>query len=157
MRTHVFGSRLDGRVLNKNPGGGIAPTGGYIVGKKKLVEMCSYRLTTPGLGKEVGATLNCNRELFMGTFNAPHITGEALKTAVFSSALFELLGYEVSPRFNEPRADIIQSLKLGDSQKLIKFCKAIQSSAPIDSLWSQSPGTCPGMTAKLSWQQGHLL
>lgn len=140
--------------LIKNPGGGIAPTGGYIVGKKKLVEMCSYRLTTPGLGKEVGATLNCNRELFMGTFNAPHITGEALKTAVFSSALFELLGYEVSPRYNEPRADIIQSLKLGDSQKLIKFCKVIQSSAPIDSFVEPEPWDMPGYDSKVIMAAG---
>lgn len=149
-----FGVDLMAGSLIKNPGGGIAPTGGYIVGKKKLVEMCSYRLTTPGLGKEVGATLNCNRELFMGTFNAPHITGEALKTAVFSSALFELLGYEVSPRYDEPRADIIQSLKLGDSQKLIKFCKAIQSSAPIDSFVEPEPWDMPGYDSKVIMAAG---
>ena len=149
-----FGVDLIAGSLIKNPGGGIAPTGGYIVGKKKLVEMCSYRLTTPGLGKEVGATLNCNRELFMGTFNAPHITGEALKTAVFSSALFELLGYEVSPRYNEPRADIIQSLKLGDSQKLIKFCKSILSSAPIDSFVEPEPWDMPGYDSKVIMAAG---
>lgn len=149
-----FGVDLMAGSLIKNPGGGIAPTGGYIAGKKKLVEMCSYRLTTPGLGKEVGATLNYNRELFMGTFNAPHITGEALKTAVFSSALFELLGYEVSPRYNEPRADIIQSLKLGDSQKLIKFCKVIQSSAPIDSFVEPEPWDMPGYDSKVIMAAG---
>lgn len=130
--------------LIKNPGGGIAPTGGYIAGRKDLVEMCSYRLTTPGTGREVGATLGVNRELFMGAFNAPHVTGEALKTAIFSAALFELLGYEVSPRYNEPRTDIIQILKLGNPQDLIAFCQGIQSGAPVDSFVKPEPWDMPG-------------
>ena len=83
--------------LIKNPGGGIAPTGGYIAGRADLVEMCAYRLTTPGTGKEIGATLGVNREMFMGAYHAPHVTGEALKTAVFASALFELLGFDTTP------------------------------------------------------------
>ena len=98
--------------LIKNPGGGIAPTGGYIAGRHDLVETCSYRLTTPGTGKEIGCTLGQNRELFMGTFNAPHVTGEALKTAIFASALFDSLGFKVTPGFDEPRGDIIQAILL---------------------------------------------
>lgn len=130
--------------LIKNPGGGIAPTGGYIAGKKELVEMCAYRLTTPGTGKEIGATLGHNRELFMGTFSAPHVTGEALKTAVFSAALFELLGYEVSPRYNDSRADIVQVLKLKTPEALISFCQGIQAASPIDSFVVPQPWDMPG-------------
>ncbi len=130
--------------LIKNPGGGLAPTGGYIAGRKDLVEMCSYRLTTPGTGREVGATLGTSRELFMGTFNAPNVTGEALKTAVFAATLFELLGYEVSPRYNEPRTDIIQVLKLGNPDDLIAFCQGIQSGAPVDSFVRPEPWDMPG-------------
>ena len=99
------GADLMAGSLIKNPGGGIAPTGGYIAGRGDLVEKCSYRLTTPGTGRELGATLGNNRELFMGAFHAPHVTGEALKTAVFTSALFSVLGYGVTPEYDEPRAD----------------------------------------------------
>lgn len=140
--------------LIKNPGGGIAPTGGYIAGKKDLIEMCSYRLTTPGTGREVGATLGTNRELFMGAFNAPHVTGEALKTAVFASALFELLGFEVTPRYNERRADIIQILKLGSPELLIKFCQGIQSGAPVDSFVKPEPWDMPGYDSKVIMAAG---
>lgn len=140
--------------LIKNPGGGIAPTGGYIAGKKDLVEKCSYRLTTPGTGKEIGATLGHNRELFMGSFNAPHVTGEALKTAVFSAALFELLGYEVTPRYNEKRADIIQVLKLKTPQALISFCQGIQSGAPVDSFVKPEPWDMPGYDNKVIMAAG---
>ena len=93
--------------LIKNAGGGIAPSGGYIAGKQKYIQMCAGRMTAPGVGREVGATLGHNRELYMGLFSAPHVVGEALKTAVYSSALLELLGYKVSPRYDEERADII--------------------------------------------------
>ena len=130
--------------LIKNPGGGIAPTGGYIAGKKDLVEKCAYRLTTPGTGKEIGATLGHNRELFMGTFSAPHVTGEALKTAVFSAALFELLGYEVSPKYNDPRSDIVQVLKLKSPEALISFCQGIQAASPVDSFVLPQPWDMPG-------------
>ncbi len=140
--------------LIKNPGGGIAPTGGYIAGKKELIKMCSYRLTTPGTGREVGATLGTNRELFMGAFNAPHVTGEALKTAVFASALFELLGFEVTPRYNERRADIIQILKLGDPELLVKFCQGIQSGAPVDSFVKPEPWDMPGYDSKVIMAAG---
>lgn len=140
--------------LIKNPGGGIAPTGGYIAGKKDLIKLCAYRLTTPGIGKEVGATLNCNRELFLGTFNAPFITGEALKTAVFASAFFELLGFETSPKYNEPRTDIIESIKLGNKSNLIKFCKEIQAFSPVDSFVSPEPWDMPGYDSQVIMAAG---
>lgn len=140
--------------LIKNPGGAIAPTGGYIAGKKNLVEMCSYRLTTPGTGKEIGATLGNNRELFMGAFNAPHVTGEALKTAVFAAALFEMLGFNVSPRYNQTRGDIIQLLELGSEKALIAFCKGIQMGAPVDSFVSPEPSDMPGYDSKIIMAAG---
>lgn len=130
--------------LIKNPGGGIAPTGGYIAGRKDLIEQCSYRLTTPGTGKEIGCTLGNNRELFMGAFNAPHVTGEAVKTAIFTSALFTVLGYEVTPRYDEPRADIIQTLLLGSEKPLISFCKGVQRGAPVDAFVVPEPWDMPG-------------
>ena len=120
------GADLMAGSLIKNPGGGVAPTGGYIAGRADLVEQCAYRLTTPGTGREIGATLGQNRELFMGAFHAPHVTGEALKTAAFAAALYELLGFEVTPRFSDPRADIIQVMKLGNEKSLVAFCQGIQ-------------------------------
>lgn len=130
--------------LIKNPGGGIAPTGGYIAGKEKLVEMCSYRLTTPGTGKEIGATLSTNRELFMGAYHAPHVTGEALKTAVFASALFEILGYDTDPKFSDNRGDIIQLIMLGSEEKLCRFCEGVQSGSAVDSFVTPMPSDMPG-------------
>ena len=130
--------------LIKNPGGGIAKCGGYIAGRKDLVELCSYRMTTPGVGREVGATLGNSRDIFMGLFNAPHVTGEALKVAVFTAALFEEMGYEVSPSVNEKRADIIQSIKLGKSEKLIAFCQGLQSGSVVDSYVVPEPWAMPG-------------
>ena len=130
--------------LIKNPGGGIAKCGGYIAGKRDLVELCSYRLTTPGIGKEVGATLGNSRDIFMGLFHAPHVTGEALKTAVFTAAVFEEMGYWVSPKSSETRADIIQSIKLGNSEKLIAFCQGLQSGSVVDSYVVPEPWAMPG-------------
>ena len=130
--------------LIKNPGGGIAKCGGYIAGKKDLVELCSYRLTTPGIGKEVGATLGNSRDIFMGLFHAPHVTGEALKTAVFTASVFEEMGYWVSPTSSEIRADIIQCIKLGNSEKLIAFCQGLQSGSVVDSYVVPEPWAMPG-------------
>lgn len=130
--------------LIKNPGGGIAKCGGYIAGRKDLIELCSYRMTTPGIGREVGATLGNTRDIFMGLFSAPHVTGEALKTAVFTAALFEEMGYDVSPSSTETRADIIQSIKLGTSEKLIAFCQGLQSGSAIDSFVVPEPWEMPG-------------
>lgn len=140
--------------LIKNPGGGIAPTGGYIAGKAKYVEMCSYRLTTPGTGKELGATLDTTREMFMGAYHAPHVTGEALKTAVFAAALFEILGYEVTPKYNEKRGDIIQVIKLNTSENLINFCKGIQSGSAVDSFVSPEPSDMPGYESQVIMAAG---
>lgn len=140
--------------LIKNAGGGIAPTGGYIAGKRELVEMCAYRLTTPGTGKEIGATLGNNRELFMGAYHAPHVTGEALKTAVFASALFELLGFETAPKYNDPRGDIIQLIMLGDEEKLCRFCEGIQSGSAVDSFVTPVPSDMPGYESKVIMAAG---
>ncbi len=140
--------------LIKNPGGGIAPTGGYIAGRHDLVEACSYRLTTPGTGKEIGCTLGQNRELFMGTFNAPHVTGEALKTAIFASALFDSLGFKVTPGFDEPRGDIIQAILLENEERLISFCQGIQAASPIDSFVTPEPWDMPGYDSKVIMAAG---
>lgn len=138
------GADLMAGSLIKNPGGGIAPTGGYIAGRKDLVELCSYRLTTPGTGREIGCTLGNNRELFMGAFHAPHVTGEALKTAIFAAALFSQLGYEVTPRVDEKRADIIQVVQLEKKEALIAFCRGVQKGAPVDSFVVPEPSPMPG-------------
>ncbi len=138
------GADLMAGSLIKNPGGGIAPTGGYICGRADLVDLCARRLTTPGTGREIGATLGHGRELFMGLFHAPHVTGEALKTAVFAAALFSVLGYEVSPRYDEERADIIQSVVLGEEKALIAFCQGMQKGAPVDAFVTPEPWDMPG-------------
>ena len=140
----THGADIMAGSLIKNPGGGIAPTGGYIAGRKDLVELCSYRLTTPGTGREIGCTLGNNRELFLGAFHAPHVTGEALKTAVFASALFSELGFDVTPRFDEPRADIIQVVMLREKAALVAFCKGVQKGAPVDSFVVPEPSPMPG-------------
>lgn len=130
--------------LIKNPGGGIAPTGGYIAGRHDLIELCAYRLTTPGTGREIGCTLGHSRELFMGAFHAPHVTGEALKTAAFASALFSLLGFDVTPAPEEKRADIIQVVRLETPENLIAFCRGVQKGAPVDSFVAPEPSDMPG-------------
>ncbi len=140
--------------LIKNPGGGIAPTGGYIAGRADLVEMCAYRLTTPGTGKEIGATLNASRELFMGAYHAPHVTGEALKTAVFASALFEILGFDTAPKYSESRGDIIQLIMLGNREKLIQFCGGIQSGSAVDSFVEPVPSDMPGYESQVIMAAG---
>lgn len=148
------GADLMAGSLIKNPGGGIAPTGGYIAGRKDLVESCAYRLTTPGSGREIGATLGTSRELFMGAFHAPVVAGEALKTAVFTAALFHLLGYEVTPRFDEPRADIIQTVLLKNEQALVAFCRGVQKGAPVDSFVVPEPWDMPGYDCKVIMAAG---
>ena len=148
------GADLMAGSLIKNPGGGIAKTGGYIAGKKKYVDMCAYRLTTPGLGREVGATLGQSRELFMGIFNGPHVVGEALKVACFTAALFELLGFETTPTKSEVRHDIIQAVKLGNSENLIAFCQGIQKGSPIDSFVVPEPWEMPGYDSKVIMAAG---
>lgn len=151
------GADLIAGSLIKNPGGAISPTGGYIAGRKDLIDLCSYRLTAPGIGKEVGATLGTNRELFMGIFNAPNVVAESLKTAVFASALFESLGYEVYPKFNENRCDIVQSIVLENPQNLINFCKGIQEGSPVDSFVSPEPWEMPGYENKVIMAAGTFI
>ncbi len=148
------GADLIAGSMIKNAGGGIAVTGGYIAGKKDLVEKCAYRLTTPGLGREVGASLGHNRELFMGLFYAPHTVGEALKSAVFISALFEGFGYDVTPKFNEVRHDIVQSLGLENAESLVAFCQGIQSGSPIDSYVLPEPWDMPGYDSRVVMAAG---
>ncbi len=148
------GADLMAGSLIKNPGGGIAKTGGYIAGKKEYVEKCAYRLTTPGLGREVGATLGHSRELFMGIFSAPHVVGEALKTAAFTSALFTLMGFETTPEAGESRHDIIQAVRLGNSENLIAFCQGIQKGSPVDSYVTPEPWDMPGYDSKVIMAAG---
>ncbi len=138
------GADLMAGSLIKNPGGGIAENGGYICGRKDLVEQCSYRMTTPGLGREVGASLGHNRLLYMGLFHAPHVVGEALKTAVYAAALFSSFGYTVSPTAEEPRADIIQAVCLNDAPSLVAFCQGMQQGAPVDAFVVPEPWDMPG-------------
>lgn len=140
--------------LIKNIGGGIAPTGGYVVGKKKYVEQAAYRLTSPGLGKECGSTFGLVRHMFQGLFMAPHITAEALKSAIFCSRLGELLGYEVSPKFFEKRSDIIQAIKFNNPKDLINFCKGIQKGSPVDSFVECEPWDMPGYTNQVIMAAG---
>ncbi len=130
--------------LIKNPGGGLAPTGGYIVGKKELVEKAAAALTAPGLGKKCGATLGINRSFLQGFFLAPHVVSEALKGAVYASRIFEILGFRVSPRYNQDRSDIIQSIEFQTEEQLISFCRGIQKGAPVDSFVTPYPWDMPG-------------
>ncbi len=148
------GADLIAGSLIKNAGGGIARTGGYIAGRHDLVEKCAYRLTTPGLGKEVGATIDMNRELYLGLFYAPHTVGEALKSAVFISALFEHFGYSVTPRYNETRHDIVQSLGLENEESLVAFCQGIQKGSPVDSFVLPEPWDMPGYDNKVVMAAG---
>lgn len=140
--------------LIKNPGGGVARTGGYLAGRKDLIEAASYRLTCPGIGREAGPTLGQLRDMFQGFFLAPHVTAQAHKTAVFSAALFELLGYEVSPRYNEPRTDIVQAVSLGSADALCAFCRGVQKGAPVDSFVTPEPWDMPGYDAPVIMAAG---
>ncbi len=139
-----YGVDLMAGSLIKNPGGGLAPTGGYVVGKAELVEKAAMRLTTPGIGGECGATLGNNRLLFQGLFMAPHIVAQALKTATFCSAMMSKIGFETSPAPDEIRSDIIQMVTLKSADNMKKFCKGIQSGAPVDSYVTPEPWQMPG-------------
>lgn len=130
--------------LIKNPGGGLAPIGGYICGRRDLIEQCAYRLTTPGLGKEVGATLEVNRQFLQGIFMAPTVVNAALKGAVFAANLYEKLGFKVIPDGSEERYDIIQAVELHDPEKLVAFCEGIQKASPVDSYVTPQPWAMPG-------------
>ncbi len=140
--------------LIKNMGGGIAPTGGYIVGRKDLIELISDRYSAPGLGKEGGATFDFNRKALQGLFMAPHIVCEAKKIGIFAARLLEKLGYEVSPKYDEKRSDIVQMIKFKDSNKLIKFCQGIQYNSPVDSNVTPEPWDMPGYESKVIMAAG---
>ena len=140
--------------LIKNPGGGIAESGGYIAGSAKAVELASYRLTTVGVGLECGASLGNNKSLFKGFFFAPHVTAQAIKTAHFAAYIFEALGCGVNPRWNERRADIIQAIHMEKPERLVAFCQGIQSGSPIDSYVSPEPWDMPGYTDQVIMAAG---
>ena len=130
--------------LIKNPGGGIAPTGGYVAGKHELVEAAAMRLTCPGIGRECGCTQDVNRLFFQGFFLAPHVTAQALKTAVFCARMMELLGYDSSPSFDALRTDLVQTVRFGEPEAMKRFCRGIQQGAPVDSFVTPEPWDMPG-------------
>ena len=151
--TQVGADIIAGSLI-KNAGGGIARTGGYIAGRHDLVEKCAYRLTTPGLGREVGATLGMSRELFLGIYCAPSVVAEALKTAVFAASLFEELGFETSPKSDDKRCDIVQTIKLESADNLIAFCQGLQKGSPIDAFVTPEPWDMPGYDDKVIMAAG---
>ena len=151
--TEVGADLIIGSLI-KNPGGAIARTGGYIAGRKDLVELCSYRLTTVGTGKEVGCSLDENRGMYLGFFLAPQIVESAVKTSVFACAFFSLLGYETFPKYNQNRTDIIAAIKLGTPNALCAFCKGIQNGSPVDSMATPEPWDMPGYDSKVIMAAG---
>lgn len=151
--TQVGADIMAGSLI-KNAGGGIAPSGGYIAGRADLVELCSYRMTVPGLGREVGATLGQNKSIYFGLFNAPVVVKEALKTAVFAAALFEEFGFKVTPHSDEIRHDIIQAICLENEDRLIAFCQGLQKGAPVDSYVTPEPWDMPGYDSKVIMAAG---
>ncbi len=140
--------------LIKNPGGGLAPVGGYICGSKKCVERCAYRLSAPGLGQEVGASLSVMTSLYQGFFLAPTVVASAIKGAIFAARAYEKLGFNVLPNGTEPRYDIIQSVELGSAEKMIAFCKGIQKAAPVDSYVVPEPYGMPGYNSDVIMAAG---
>ncbi len=150
------GDLLAGSLI-KNPGGGLAPTGGYVAGRADLVEAAAFRLTVPGLGGEIGATLGFNRSLFQGLFMAPHTVAQALKTAVFAAALLEDLGYATFPRWDAKRSDIIQSVDFGEGELLRRFCAGIQHGSPVDSYVTPEPWDMPGYESPVIMAAGNFI
>lgn len=151
--TQVGADIMAGSLI-KNPGGGIAPTGGYIVGRSDLVELASYRLTAPGMGDELGASLANNRLLFQGFFLAPHVVSQAIKGALFAAGMFAKLGYKTLPLPTDVRGDIIQAIELGSAEKLIAFCGGIQKYSPVDSFAAPEPWDMPGYADKIIMAAG---
>lgn len=140
--------------LIKNLGGGLAPNGAYIAGKKELVNLAAERLTAPGEGREVGPTLGINKSILQGLFFAPSVVASSLKTAVFASKMLEELGYKTEPRYNEKRADIVQTIEFGNAQDLVKYCQGIQMGSPVDSNSVPEPWDMPGYTDKVIMAAG---
>ena len=154
--TEVGADIIAGSLI-KNPGGGIAPTGGYVAGKKELVDRAAMRLTTPGIGGECGSTLGVNRLLFQGLFLAPHTVAQALKTAVFCSAMMESVGFETSPKVGEKRSDIIQMIRLQSGENMKRFCAGIQAGAPVDSYVTPEPWQMPGYDCPVIMAAGSFI
>lgn len=154
--TDVGADMIVGSLI-KNPGGGLAPIGGYIVGRKECIERASYRLTAPGLGKEVGASLGVSQSLYQGLFLAPTVVAGAVKGAVFAANIFEKLGFPVVPNGTESRHDIIQAITFGTPEGVIKFCEGIQSAAPVDSFVTPEPWAMPGYDSDVIMAAGAFI
>ena len=152
-----FGADMTVGSLIKNPGGGLAPIGGYIVGTKECIEQASYRLTAPGLGREVGATLGVTQSFFQGLFLAPTVVSGALNGAVFAANIYEKLGFKVVPDGSEPRYDIIQAIEFGRPEGVIEFCKGIQAAAPVDSFVTPEPWAMPGYDSDVIMAAGAFI
>ena len=140
--------------LIKNLGGGIAPNGAYVAGRKDLIELVAERLTSPGQGKEVGPTLGINKNILQGLYMAPHVVASSLKTAIFTSKIIEKLGYKAEPKFDERRSDIVQTIEFGNPEDLIKYCQGIQAGSAIDSNSVPEPWDMPGYTDKVIMAAG---
>lgn len=151
------GADLIAGSLIKNPGGGIVRMGGYIAGQKKLIELCSYRLTAPGLGKETGASLNSLQEMYQGIFLAPHVVGEALKGAVFTAKLLRELGFDTNPSYDAERTDLIQSVNFKTSEQMVKFCQAIQQASPVNSHVRPESSAMPGYADEVIMAAGTFI
>jgi cystathionine beta-lyase family protein involved in aluminum resistance len=149
-----YGADMSVGSLIKNPGGGLAPIGGYICGTKECIENCAFRLTSPGLGKEVGASLGVTRNIAQGLFMAPTVTASALKGAIFAANVYEGLGFKTVPNATEKRADIIQAVEFGDPEKVIAFCEGIQAAAPVDSFVTPVPWDMPGYDSQVIMAAG---
>lgn len=154
--THVGVDMMAGSLI-KNPGGGLVRAGGYIVGKEELVQLAANRLTAPGLGKEAGATLDMLQEMYQGFFLAPHVVGEALKGAIFTSRFLELLGFTTTPHYQDVRTDLIQSVTFNDEEKMVTFCQAIQENSPVNSYVQPYPSEMPGYDDKVIMAAGTFI
>jgi cystathionine beta-lyase family protein involved in aluminum resistance len=150
----MYGADLIAGSLIKNPGGGLAPTGGYIAGKKKYVELAAYRMTSVGIGRECGASLGFNRSLYQGLFMAPHTVAQAVKTAVLCAEVYNMLGFKVDPQSADIRHDIIQSIEFGSAEKLSAFCQGVQKGAPVDSFVTPEPWDMPGYQSQVIMAAG---
>lgn len=154
--TEVGADLMVGSLI-KNAGGGLCKTGGYIAGKKKLVQLCGYRLNTPGTGRKIGCTLNNNRDIYMGIFFAPTVTGDAIKTSIYTTGLYEKLGFNVMPNYKDKRSDIVSTIFLENKERLISFCKGIQKGSPIDSFISPEPSEMPGYNCEVIMAGGSFI
>lgn len=157
MEPTQVGADLIVGSLIKNPGGGLAPTGGYLAGRHDLVEAAAKRLTVPGIGRECGSTLGNNRLLYQGLFLAPHTVAQAVKTAVFNARMMELLGYQTEPRSDQERHDIIQMVSLEQPELVEKYCKGIQSGSPVDSYVTPVPWDMPGYDCQVIMAAGAFI